>query len=134
MNKLIGIFLLGLFTVGPVMAEDGITLPVERQLEYYNAHDLEGFVAQYHEDIEVYAYPGQLLLKGMNAFRERYKRRFSDSPNVRAVIPHRYVLGNQVVDVEHVTDTGLEKDMRELIVVYTVEAGLISRVEFISGR
>ena len=31
--------------------------PVQRQLDAYNAHDLEHFVAEYHDDVKVYRPP-----------------------------------------------------------------------------
>ena len=37
---------------GNAMTED-VTLPVQRQLEAYNAKDLSAFVACYHSDISI---------------------------------------------------------------------------------
>ena len=49
--------------------------PVQRQLDAYNAHDIERFVAEYHDDVRVLRPPAtDPILSGKPAFREHYAK------------------------------------------------------------
>ncbi|MBR9825450.1 MAG: steroid delta-isomerase [Alphaproteobacteria bacterium] len=104
----------------------------QAQLDAYNARDLEAFVAQYSEDVEVYTYPGVLTLSGRADFTARYRSRF-ETEGLRAEVTHRAVLGNRVIDHELAWTSGPGQPPVEVVVIYTVEDGLIARVEFVSG-
>jgi len=103
--------------------------PVQRQLDAYNAHDLERFVAEYTDDIQVFRPPATLpVLSGKPAFAAHYaKNRFS-LPGLRAQLVHRMVAGSTVVDHERIT--GLEDGVVEAIAVYRVSADRICAVWF----
>ena len=48
---------------------------VQRQLDAYNARDLDRFVREYTDDITAWRLPGaQPLLSGMAAFADHYRR------------------------------------------------------------
>jgi len=103
--------------------------PVQRQLEAYNAHDLERFVAEYAEDVQVFRPPQtEPILSGKKAFAEHYaKNRFS-LPSLHAEVVNRMVAGNRVVDHERIT--GLHEGLVEAIAVYEVVDGRIRTVWF----
>src|SRR5205814_7492715 len=72
-----------------------VTDVVQRQLEAYNARDLERFVAAYGDGIRVFRLPStQPALTGKAAFTEFYRGRFS-VPALHAEILARIVLGNK---------------------------------------
>ncbi len=102
---------------------------VDMQLAYYNAHDIEGFVSTYSADIKLYNQgEAQPFLTGQEALRERYMKRFS-IPELHADIANRMVLGNFILDFEHVR--GLkENEMVKAIAIYEVRDGLIQNVWF----
>ena len=52
---------------------------VQTQLDAYNAHDLDAFVATYAEDVELFEHPSTLLASGHAQLRERYAPRFADA-------------------------------------------------------
>jgi uncharacterized protein (TIGR02246 family) len=79
----------------PFRAED----LVQRQLNAYNARDLDAFVATYAEDVEVY-YQGQLAYTGRDALRDRYRELFENAPRLHATVLRRDVDGDTVVDHE----------------------------------
>ena len=109
-------------------------IAAERQLAAYNARDLDGFAACFTEDVEVYTFPGELILKGRAAFRTKYVERFK-SEGLHAVAVHRTVVGDRVIDHERVWLEGPTKsDPIDLVVIYTVRDGLIARVDFIRER
>ena len=103
--------------------------PVQRQLEAYNAHDVERFAAEYADDIQVFRPPATApVLSGKAAFAEHYAKNRFTIPDLHATVVNRMVAGNKVVDHERIV--GLEADVVEAIAVYEVEAGLIKCVWF----
>lgn len=103
--------------------------PVQRQMLAYNAHDLERFIAEYTDDVQVFRPPSlEPVLSGKKAFAEHYAKNRFNLPNLHAEVVNRMVVGNTVVDHEHVT--GLQDGVMEAIAVYLVTDGLISTVWF----
>ena len=103
--------------------------PVQRQLDAYNARDLERFVAEYADDVRVFRPPAaEPVISGKAALAKHYaENRFSLS-NLHATVVNRMVVGNTVVDHEHIV--GIQDKMVEAIAVYRVEDGLIQTVWF----
>ena len=103
--------------------------PVQRQLEAYNARDLERFVSQYAEDIRVFRPPTpEPVLVGKQAFAKHYADNRFTLPNLHAEVVNRMVSGNTVVDHERIT--GLQAGVVDAIAVYAVSEGLIQAVWF----
>jgi hypothetical protein len=103
--------------------------PVQRQLEAYNAHDLEGFVAQYTDDVQVFRPPAsEPVLSGKDAFARHYADNRFTLPGLHAEILNRIVAGNIVVDHERIT--GLQEGAVEAVAVYRVDGERIRAVWF----
>lgn len=103
--------------------------PVQRQLDAYNAHDLERFVAEYAEDIRVFRPPApEPVLVGKQAFARHYAENRFTLPELHAEVVNRMVCGHTVVDHERIT--GLQPGVVEAIAVYAVSDGLIRAVWF----
>lgn len=82
--------------------------PVQRQLDAYNAHDLERFVAKYAEDIQVFVPPAtELLSNGKQDFADHYRPSRFTLPHLHAELLQRIVSGNTVVDRERVSSNNL---------------------------
>ena len=103
---------------------------VQRQVEAYNARDLDTFVNLHSEDVELYALGGDPILRGRDALRARYRDRFDASPNLHAHIASRIAHGDFVVD--HETVSGYHGDQTvSIVAIYRVRDGYIDRVWFI---
>jgi len=76
---------------------------IDRQLEAYNRHDLEAFLGFYAEDVRFYDPPDRLSGQGIAHARERYRRRFTETPDVHVALETRIVQGPYVVDQEVLT-------------------------------
>ncbi len=106
-----------------------VEAPVQRQLDAYNAHDLERFVAEYTDGVEVFRPPSaEPVLRGKAAFAAHYAANRFNRPGLHAEVTNRMVAGNVVVDHERVV--GLEDGTVEAIAVYEVTQGRISKVWF----
>jgi hypothetical protein len=103
--------------------------PVQRQLDAYNAHDLERFVAEYAADVEVFRPPAaKPVLSGLQSFTAHYASNRFTLPDLHAEVANRIVAGDIVVDHERIT--GLEAGVVEAVAVYKVVDGKIRAVWF----
>ena len=106
---------------------------VQRQLDAYNARDIDALMAVYAGDALQFEHPSKLLASGSAEIRARFAARFKE-PDLRAVLLHRIVAGNVVIDHERVTRTFPEGTGRiELVAIYEVQDGRIAKAWFISG-
>ena len=101
---------------------------VNRQLDAYNARDIDKFVATYSEDIEIYNSKGALTMKGHKQLRERYATLFKNTPNLHCIIENRIKINNKVIDKEKVT---ANDRILEAVVIYEVVDGKIKKVTFV---
>jgi len=102
---------------------------VQRQLEAYNARDIERFVAEYTDDIQVFRPPAtEPILSGKKAFGEHYAKNRFTLANLHARVVNRIVSGDVVVDHERVT--GIGDGETAVIAVYKVVEGRIRTVWF----
>ena len=106
---------------------------VQRQLDAYNAHDLDALMAIYADDAQQFEHPAKLLANGAAQIRERFAARFTE-PNLQARLLKRIVAGNMVIDHEQVTRTFPEGAGKiELVAIYEVQNGRIAKAWFIFG-
>ena len=102
---------------------------VQRQVEAYNARDLQRFVATYADDVQVYRLPAQQpALAGKTQLAEYYATQRFNRPGLRAEIVNRIALGNKVIDHERVW--GIQEGPVEVAAVYEVSGGQIRTVWF----
>ncbi|MGL4573886.1 MAG: nuclear transport factor 2 family protein [Burkholderiaceae bacterium] len=105
----------------------------QRQLDAYNARDLERFIAQYTDDVVVYRLPGaEPVLTGKAALAEHYRKNRFSLPALHAELVNRMVFGNKVIDQERVH--GVEPEPMEVAAIYEVTPAGISKVWFVSGK
>jgi hypothetical protein len=99
--------------------------PVQRQLEAYNARDLERFLAEYDDAVLAFRPPaGEPALAGKAAFAAFYQAERFNRPQLHAELVNRMVFGNTVIDHERIF--GVREEPFEVAVVYKVVDGLIA--------
>lgn len=101
---------------------------VQRQLDAYNAQDLDAFCACFAETCIIETLHGDRIAAGLAAVRERYRKLFTDCPGNRARLVNRITVGAFVIDHEDI-DRG-NGERFEAIAIYTVRDGRIVRVDF----
>ncbi len=104
---------------------------VQKQLNAYNARNLDAFMETYHDDVELYDFPGTLLCKGKEQMRKQYEF-LNQVPNLHCEIKSRIIQGNIIIDQESVTGFGSKP--LEATAVYHVENNKIKKVYFISNK
>lgn len=105
---------------------------VQRQLEAYNARDLERFLAEFSPQVRVYRPPATApAIEGIDALRAFYASERFNRPALHADLLGRMVLGNKVVDHERIS--GVREAPFEMVVVYQVAAGRIATLWTFDG-
>jgi hypothetical protein len=103
---------------------------IQAQLEAYNRHDIEAFMAVFNPQATLYnLVDGSVIASGQEAIRDRYMLRFAN-PHLHAEITQRMVMGARVIDHERVSGIQADRDV-EVIAIYDVQDGLIQQVWFI---
>ena|SRR2546421_7360054 len=106
---------------------------VQRQLDAYNARDVDAWLATYAGDAQQFEHPAALLASGSAQLRERITVRFRE-PNLHARLIQRIVLGQMVIDHEEVSRTFPEgRGKIKLVAIYEVRDSRIARAWFITG-
>ena len=126
------ILVLGLVLGGTVGAKETAEAVVQRQVEAYNAHDLEAFVACYGEAIEFRTLDGGVNPStGIGPLRKAYADIFKRHPNLKVKILNRISQGGFVIDQEQAE--GMGPTPITVTAIYEVSGGKIIRVWFIEG-
>jgi hypothetical protein len=106
---------------------------VQRQLDTWNAKDVDGWLSTYAADAQQFELHGGLLAAGHAAMRERILVRFAE-PDLHATLLSRTVMGRIVVDHERITRNFPEgKGTLEMLCVYEVGGGVIQKATFAIG-
>lgn len=102
---------------------------VEEQLKGYNSRDIDRFSAVFSDNVTVYSLKEEkVLMQGLAAFRESYKKLFDESPNLNAKISHRSSVGDFVIDHEEVS--GRRNQTLQAVAIYKITGDKISHVWF----
>ncbi len=94
---------------------------VQRQLDAYNARDIDALMATYADDVEHFEFPATPVASGAAQVRERLHVRLQE-PSLHAQLLGRTAMGNLVIDHELVTrDFPEGRGTVELIAMYEVQ-------------
>lgn len=113
---------------------DDVERPVRKQLEAYNARDIDAFMPWWADDCQYFAFPSTLLAGSAAEIRERHIERFKE-PDLHGELLSRIVVGNVVVDHETVTRNFPEgKGQFDVICIYEIAHGKIAKAWFKLGE
>ena len=103
---------------------------VNRQLEVYNAHDIDGYCALFADDATISdLVTGQMICNGMDEIRSVYEKRFADNPQLHCIVHQRMEGPTHAIDKE--TVFGLPSGPLHIMAIYEVRDGLIQSLRFI---
>ncbi|RYC67538.1 amidohydrolase family protein [Spirosoma sordidisoli] len=101
----------------------------QRQLNAYNARNIDAFLEPYADDVELYDLPDKLIGKGKEAMRKQYSGMFERVKLLHCELVNRIVVGNTVIDHERVTFAA-DKPPVQAVAIYKIENGKIQKVYF----
>ena len=105
---------------------------IQKQVDAYNAHDLEAFSACYGEAIEFRTMDGKVgPEKGLAALRKGYADLFKRFPKLKVKILKRISQGAFVIDQEQAE--GMGPNPITVTAIYETAQGKIVHVWFIEG-
>ena len=114
----------------PAVPDEPAAVVVQRQVDAYNAHDLDAFARTYAEDVTIVR-GKDVYLSGIASLRERYGKTFAKFPNLRVRIVERRLEGDRIV-LDHEVATGGPPEKGDPWdlgwVTYEVDGGRIRRV------
>ncbi|HMP28509.1 MAG TPA: nuclear transport factor 2 family protein [Saprospiraceae bacterium] len=102
---------------------------VQRNLDYYNQRDIEGFMSCFSENITIHNFSdSKITASGLAEVKKIYGDMFTISPNLHSTILKRIVFGNKVIDHESIVGRNGSKEILELVLIYEVEDNKISKI------
>jgi uncharacterized protein (TIGR02246 family) len=101
----------------------------QKQLDAYNAQDLETYVSFFTGDCIVSGLNGTPTEISRDAIKTRYAKAFAQFPQNKAILKSRIAVGNTVIDHEKVVRAPGGEEF-EIIAIYSFRDGLIARVDF----
>jgi len=101
----------------------------QKQLDAYNAQDLDTYVSYFTQDCIVSGLNGTPTETTREAIKARYAKAFAQFPQNKAELKNRITVGNTIVDHELVIRAPGGEQF-EIIAIYTFRDGLIARVDF----
>lgn len=105
---------------------------VQRQLDAYNARDIEAFLAVFADDAvatELGATAPTTV--GKAQLRARYSELFAKSPDLHSEVITRTCFAHVVMDLERITGRNGSTEIYEVLAIYEVRQALITRVHFV---
>ncbi len=101
----------------------------QKQLEAYNAQELDTYVSYFTEDCIVSNLNGTPTETSRDAIKARYAKAFATFPQNKAELKNRITVGDTVIDHELVIRAPGGEQF-EIIAIYSFRDGLIARVDF----
>ncbi|MEM6893293.1 MAG: nuclear transport factor 2 family protein [Bacteroidota bacterium] len=111
-----------------LVAEPDYTFVVDRQVETYNARDLDGFASCYGQDVVVKRFPKDTLYTGRETMKTNYKQFFERTQKTSVEVLQRIAIGPYVIDKEKALVDG---EITYQVAIYTLQGGEIVDMTFI---
>ncbi|MGC1515471.1 MAG: nuclear transport factor 2 family protein [Maribacter sp.] len=103
---------------------------VQKQVDTFNARDLDAFAACFTEDVVVSNFPADTMNIGRSNLKDTYRKFYERTPSVEVKVASRIRLGSTVIDQEVVT-IGDEQNLQ--VAIYETD-GLIKTMTFIRDQ
>jgi hypothetical protein len=111
-------------------AQATATQCAQAQLDFYNAQDIDAYMACFAPDATIGDYQRALTQNNATEIRARYESLFQTHPHNHAALLNRIAVGDVAFDHERVTRNP-GGDSFEALAIYRVQDGLIRQVEFV---
>lgn len=102
---------------------------VNKQIQAYNNHDLEAFLATYDPEIQLFDLKtNSILVHGLKELEKHYQEFFEGNPKVHVTSKNKIVEGNLVIYHEEITGLNGTQTTTSPVVIFEVINQLITRV------
>lgn len=128
LNSVELVFVNGKMIRADTLIKETPEMVVQRQLNAYNARNIDAFMATYSDDVELFNFPDKPISKGKEAMRKNYTAMFTNLKKLHCYIEKRIVIGNKIIDHERVK---FDDRTVHAVAIYEVNDGLITRVTFV---
>jgi hypothetical protein len=113
------------------MSDEQTTAAVDRLVQAYNAGEMDAFLACFADGARIFRGRDEVAFDGKDAIRQEYapqfEKGFKNNPGERITV------GRHVAAKERVT-AGQGGGETDFLAIYTVEDGLIARVDFLGAE
>jgi hypothetical protein len=103
---------------------------IDRLAEAYNRQDAQGFANLFTENAVHGVLHSETQQRSRQEIFERYVEVFGMYPENKTEVVHRITFGSFVIDHEKVSRSSSSEPF-DVVAIYTLESGLISRLEFV---
>ena len=103
---------------------------IDRLIEAYNRQDVQAFANLFTENAVHGVLHSETQQRSRQEIFERYVEVFGMYPENKTEVVHRIVFGSFVIDHEKVSRSSSNEPF-DVVAIYTLESGLISRLEFV---
>jgi hypothetical protein len=108
---------------------------VQLQTDKYNARDIDGFMAEFSNDVKFYDFrTGEVTTNSFEEVRKTFKELFDISPNLHSSTVEQIVYDNIVIIHERIDGRKGSTTPVEFVVISTVENGKIVKVTYIRKK
>ena len=108
-----------------LVSKDAPAKIIQKQVESFNARDLEEFVGCYAKDVVVLNFPADTLYTGRNKMRENYRKYYEANPLARVKVVSRISIGLSVIDHEIVS---MGDQQNEQVALYETDDLIKSKI------
>jgi hypothetical protein len=134
MTKFIILYFLLILRIGHISSQSAMTpfQVVQENLDFYNQRNIDGFISSFVDSVSLCTFgKDEPVAQGKEAIRILYNDLFISSPKLHSTILNRVVLGNKVIDHEYIVGRKGSDVPIELVMIYEVSDGKISRMTVI---
>jgi hypothetical protein len=102
---------------------------VQKNLDFYNQRDIEGFISLFSDDITFFNYADNTMtINGINECKKVYQELFDKSPKLHSTIVKRITFDNKVIDHESIVGRNGSPVVFEIVLIYEVKDDKIYKV------
>jgi hypothetical protein len=106
------------------------TQVIDNLVDAYNRQDAQSFANQFTENAVHGVLHSEVQQRSRQEIFDRYSEIFGLYPENKTEVIHRIAFGSFVVDHEKVSRSSSSEPF-DVVAIYTLESGLISRLEFV---
>jgi hypothetical protein len=113
-----------------IVSQDTPDKIVQKQVESFNARDLEAFANCYSEDVLVKNFAKDTISVGREQLKKGYEAFYQKTPSIEVKVSSRIVIGSTVIDQEVVS---IGNKQNQQVAIYETD-GLIKSMTFIRDK